>query len=316
VPRIDLLTVGEAFEDLVFVGLPHMPRSGEELRTQQFVSTIGGGALITAAATSRLGLKTAVASAMSARAARELRRDGVRVLNLKRPSEAHAVTVSLSTTRDRSFVTFDGVNPKLESRLPAAIARHPARHIHLAFAPRDCGRWTRIVKRLRAAGSTTSWDFGWNPALSVTNGFRALVGAADFIFVNEAEATLYARTQRSAAAVAFWRGAARNTIIKLGHRGSRWIAGGQKSSDVSAAAPRVRVVDTTGAGDAFNGGFLVGWLAGQSPRDCLSLGNFVGSRSTIAAGGIDGLPKERPPFAASLRPSAGSSTRTAADRQP
>jgi sugar/nucleoside kinase (ribokinase family) len=316
VPRFDLLTVGEAFEDLVFVGLPHMPRSGEELRTQQFVSTIGGGALITATAASRLGLKTAVASAMSARAVRELRRDGIRVLNLKRPPEAHAVTVSLSTSRDRSFVTFDGVNSKLESRLPAAIARHPARHIHLAFAPRDCGRWTRIVKRLRAAGSTTSWDFGWNPALSVTNGFRALVGAADFIFVNEAEATLYARTQRSAAAVAFWRGAARNTIIKLGHRGSRWIAGGQKSSDVSAAAPRVRVVDTTGAGDAFNGGFLVGWLAGQSPRDCLSLGNFVGSRSTIAAGGIDGLPKERPPFAASLRPSAGSSTRTAADRQP
>ncbi len=229
VPRIDLLTVGEAFEDLVFVGLPHMPRSGEELRTQQFVSTIGGGALITATAASRLGLRTAVASAMSARAARDLRRDGVRVLNLKRPSEAHAVTVSLSTTRDRSFVTFDGVNPKLESRLPAAIARHPARHIHLAFAPRDCGRWTRIVKRLRAAGITTSWDFGWNPALRVTNGFRALVGAADFIFVNEAEAALYARTQRSAAAVAFWRGAARNTIIKLGPRGSRWIAGGQQA---------------------------------------------------------------------------------------
>ena len=55
VPRIDLLTVGEAFQDLIFVGLPHMPRSGEELRTPQFVSTIGGGAVITAAAASRLG---------------------------------------------------------------------------------------------------------------------------------------------------------------------------------------------------------------------------------------------------------------------
>jgi sugar/nucleoside kinase (ribokinase family) len=316
VPRIDLLTVGEAFEDLIFVGLPHMPRSGEELRTQRFVSTIGGGALITATAAARLGLRTAVASAMSARAARDLRRDGVRVLNLKRPSEAHAVTVSLSTMRDRSFVTFDGVNQKLESRLPAAIARHPARHIHLAFAPRDCGRWTRIVKRLRAAGTTTSWDFGWNPALRVANGFRVLVGAADFIFVNEAEAALYARTQRSAAAVAFWRRAARNTIIKLGPRGSRWIPGGQKAGDVSAAAPRVRVVDTTGAGDAFNGGFLVGWLEGQSPRDCLRLGNFVGARSTMDAGGIAGLPRERPPFAASLPPAAASSARTASDRQP
>ena len=36
--------------------------------------------------------------------------------------------------------------------------------------------------------------------------------------------------------------------------------------DVAAAAPRVRVVDTTGAGDAFNGGFLVGWLDGRARR--------------------------------------------------
>ena len=59
-PRVELLTVGEAFQDLVFVGLPHMPRSGEELRTQQFVSTIGGGAVITATAASRLGVQLRV----------------------------------------------------------------------------------------------------------------------------------------------------------------------------------------------------------------------------------------------------------------
>jgi sugar/nucleoside kinase (ribokinase family) len=297
VSRIDLLTVGEAFQDLIFVGLPHMPRSGEELRTRQFVATIGGGAVITAIAASRLGLRIGVASALSAEAVRALRRDNVRVLNLKRASEAHAVTVSLSTRHDRSFVTFDGVNDRLEARLPAAIARRPARHVHLAFAPRHCGRWTRIVERLRADGVTTSWDFGWNPALRAAAGFSTLVGAADFIFVNEAEAAMYARTSRMADAVGFWRRASRNTIVKLGPRGSRWIAGAHhgarriQPSDVSVPAPRVRVVDTTGAGDAFNGGFLVGWLGGQPPRECLRLGNFVGARSTLAPGGVDGLPR-------------------------
>jgi sugar/nucleoside kinase (ribokinase family) len=290
VPRIDLLTVGEAFEDLIFVGLPHMPRAGEELRTQRFVATIGGGAVITAIAASRLGLATAVASALSVAAVRTLRQDNIAVLNVKRPSEAHAVTVSLSTIGDRSFVTFDGVNDRLESRLPAAIARRPARHIHLAFAPRNCARWTRIVERLRADGATTSWDFGWNPALRSATGFSTLVGAADVIFVNEAEAALYARTQRPADFVRFWRSASRNTIVKLGPRGSRWIAGSQPAMDVAAPAPRVRVVDTTGAGDAFNGGFLVGWLGGQSPRECLRLGNFVGAKSTLAPGGIASLP--------------------------
>ena len=102
-----------------------------------------------------------------------LRRDEVRVVNVKRPTEAHAVTVSLSTKRDRSFVTFNGVNDRLEARLPAAIARQRARHVHLAFAPRHCARWVRIVEGLRARGVTTSWDFGWNPRLRSAAGFSA-----------------------------------------------------------------------------------------------------------------------------------------------
>ncbi|MGH9143924.1 MAG: carbohydrate kinase family protein [Vicinamibacterales bacterium] len=299
-PRIDLLTVGEAFQDLIFVGLPHMPKSGEELRTQRFTATIGGGALITGTAAARLGLKTAVASALSVEAVRALRREHIRVLNVKRPSEAHAVTVSLSTTAERSFVTFDGVNDRLESRLAAVIARQRARHIHLAFAPRNCTRWTRIVAGLRAAGVTTSWDFGWNPALRAASGFHALVAAADFIFVNDAEATMYARTRQAASLARFWRRTSRNTIIKLGPRGSRWIAGGHdearrlQPSDISAPAPRVPVVDTTGAGDAFNGGFLFAWLGGATPRECLRIGNVIGAQSTLAPGGVDALPRRVP----------------------
>ena len=225
--RIDLLTAGEAFQDLIFVGLPHMPRSGEELRTPRFVATVGGGALITATAASRLGLRTLVVSALSEEAVRVLRADKVGIVNVKRASEAHAVTVSLSTTHDRSFVTFNGVNDRLEARLPAAIGRHRARHVHLAFAPRQCARWIRFVERLRARGVTTSWDFGWNPALRTAAGFSKLIGASDFIFVNEAEARLYARTQPKESAIRFWRRASRNTIIKLGRRGSRWIVGGR-----------------------------------------------------------------------------------------
>jgi sugar/nucleoside kinase (ribokinase family) len=290
-PRVDLLTVGEAFQDLIFTGLPHMPHSGEELRTAEFVSTIGGGAVITATAASRLGLKTTIVSALSGEAARTLRAESVRVVNMKRPSESDAVTVALSTRRDRSFVTFNGVNDRLEARLPAAIARLPARHVHFAFAPRQCGLWTRRLEHLRAGGVTTSWDFGWNPALRGAAGFIALLGSADFIFVNEAETVLYSRRD-NAAAVDYWRKTARNIIVKLGPRGSRWIGGGRNGLDVTAAAPRVRAVDTTGAGDAFNGGFLAAWLDGRPPRECLRLGNFVGAQSTLAAGGIASLPTQ------------------------
>ena len=287
-PRIDLLTVGEAFQDLIFVGLPHMPKHGEELKTARFVSTVGGGAVITATAAARLGVRTAVISGLSAEAVRSLRRDKVSVVNLKRASEPPAITVSLSTAHDRSFVTFNGVNDRLQPRLPAAIARQRARHVHFAFSPDDCARWTPVVERLRARGSTTSWDFGWNPSLLRERGFGDLVGSLDFVFVNELESTMYARTRRRAAAIAHWRRSARNTIIKLGRRGSRWVTAAR---DLTAPAPRVRAVDTTGAGDAFNGGFLFALLGGRPPRECLQIGNFVGARSTLAAGGISGLPR-------------------------
>jgi sugar/nucleoside kinase (ribokinase family) len=290
VPRIELLTVGEAFQDLVFVGLPHQPRSGEELKTSRFTSTTGGGAIITATAAARLGLRTAVISGLSAEGARALRAERVRVVNLRRRSEPHAISVALSTRHDRSFVTFNGVNDRLQPRLPPVVARQRAAHIHFAFSPDDCIRWTRIVERLRAGGTTTSWDFGWNPTLRGRPGFGGLVGSLDFLFLNEAEAAMYSRARRSDGAIPHWRRAARNTVVKLGRRGSRWIAG---SRDLSAPAPRVRALDTTGAGDAFNGGFLYALLRGRPPRECLRIGNFVGARSTLAAGGIAALPRRR-----------------------
>jgi sugar/nucleoside kinase (ribokinase family) len=286
VARIELLTVGEAFQDLIFVGLPHLPRAGEELKSGRLVATVGGGAVITATAAARLGMRAAVIAGLSPEAAGVLRREHVSVVNVRRPSEPHAVTVSLSTRHDRSFVTFNGVNARLQPRLPAALAPRRASHVHFAFSPERCHRWAAIVTRLRSRGTTTSWDFGWDPSLRRRTGFERLAGAVDYVFVNQPECAMYAR-RRGSAAVEYWRRTARNTIIKLGRRGSRWVGA---SIEVSAPPPRVRVVDTTGAGDAFDGGFLFALLRGRPPRACLASGNFVGARSTLAAGGIESLP--------------------------
>jgi sugar/nucleoside kinase (ribokinase family) len=289
--RLELLTAGDAFQDLIFMGLPHLPRVGEEIKTSQFVATIGGGAVITATAGARLGLRTGIVSALSAEAARQLRRARVSVVNVRRPSEPHAITAALSTRGDRSFVTFTGVNDRLQARLPAAVARLRAVHVHFAFAPVHCARWARISERLRAGGTTTSWDFGWEPSLRARAGFARLLRHADFIFVNEIEAAMYAGASSQSSAAAFWRRSSRNTVIKLGRRGSRWIA---SSVDIRAAAPHVRAVETTGAGDAFDGGFLFAFLRGAAPGECLRAGNFVGAQSTRAAGGIASLPTSLP----------------------
>ena len=93
-----LLTAGEAFEDLVFVGLERLPAPGEEVKTDSFHATIGGGAVITAVAAARLGVSTAILSALSAPAVARLHRERVRVHNLRQPREPHAISAALSTT--------------------------------------------------------------------------------------------------------------------------------------------------------------------------------------------------------------------------
>jgi sugar/nucleoside kinase (ribokinase family) len=287
VPRPDLLALGEAFDDLIFLGLDRLPRTGEEVKTSTFVRTLGGGAVITAVAAVRLGLPVGLVSALGDEAATRATAEGVRTTNVREPGDPPAITAVLSTRANRSFVTFNGVNDHLEPRLVAAVRDANARHVHFAFYPRDCGQWADIVSRCRERGSTTSWDFGWNEGLLGDRGFARLINALDYVFVNEQEAALYTRRLTLADAKAAWSSHPRNVILKLGAKGSQWIGSGL---DIAVPAIRVKTVDTTGAGDAFNGGFLVALLRGHSPKTCLRLGNFVGGMATRAAGGVDGLP--------------------------
>ena len=62
-----------------------------------------------------------------------------------------------------------------------------------------------------------------------------------------------------------------------------WLA---PDRDIYVEAPEVKAVDTTGAGDSFNAGFLVAWLKGKTPEQCLNMGNRIGADSTLQAGGI------------------------------
>jgi ribokinase len=281
--RVELVTAGEAFEDLIFYDLPRLPRPGEELKTSRFARVPGGGVIITAVTAARLGIATKAVSALSDLGRARLRAEGVAVRDVRRPGEAPAITAAISTGRERTFVTFNGVNDRLEQRLLRELPTQPARHVHCAFFPARCRRWVGVVRSLQRRGRTVSWDFGWNPPLASDPAFPALLAAVDLVFVNEAEAMLYSRKRSQSAARAWWPSAARATVMKLGRRGAVYLSAG---AVLRAPAPRVRVVDTTGAGDAFNGGYLAAFVRGADVSNCLRAGNAMGAASTTEAGGL------------------------------
>ncbi|MEM2027156.1 MAG: carbohydrate kinase family protein [Candidatus Bathyarchaeia archaeon] len=76
--------------------------------------------------------------------------------------------------------------------------------------------------------------------------------------------------------------------VKLGERGC-YVTDGYEEHLIDPF--RVKVVDTTGAGDAFCAGFIYGLLRGKSLRECGVLGNFVASRCLMKMGAREGLPK-------------------------
>jgi sugar/nucleoside kinase (ribokinase family) len=293
---VTLVCAGEAFEDLIFVGLDRLPELGEEVKTDRFHATLGGGAVITAVKAARLGMKTQLISALGEDACARLKKERVQITNLRKKNEPHAITAALSTGDDRAFVTYNGINVKLESRLrivisreltaesrkPKADSRKPA-HVHFCFYPHDCRYWIRAIEKLRSKGITASWDFGWNEPLSNDRGLIDLIDALDFIFINDAEARLYTGAPTLADAIPRWRERRAITILKLGREGAVWL---RPDRDVFVAAPKVKAVDTTGAGDSFNAGFLVAWLRGQAPEQCLAAGNQAGAESTRYPGGI------------------------------
>jgi sugar/nucleoside kinase (ribokinase family) len=50
---LQLVTIGEAFDDLIFYDLPRLPRPGEELKTSRFARVAGGGAITSAISAAR-----------------------------------------------------------------------------------------------------------------------------------------------------------------------------------------------------------------------------------------------------------------------
>jgi sugar/nucleoside kinase (ribokinase family) len=292
---LDIVCAGEGFDDFIFHSLEALPRPGQELKTRAFVRSPGGGAVITGIAAARLGCTVRVISALSDEAALAVRSNGVQVTNLRRAGEPSAVTVALSTRRDRRFITYVGVNEQMARRIRPVLDGVRARHVHLAFTPPRSLPWVHVVRRLRRNGATTSWDFGWSPSLVRDAGFLPLVNAVDCLFINRDEALLYSRKSTLRAAVAFWRRAAGCAVIKLGARGSVAVGRCLAVGELRADPLRVAALDTTGAGDAFNAGFLVARLHGRDFEAAMRTGHKVAASSVRRAGGTAGLPSRRRP---------------------
>jgi sugar/nucleoside kinase (ribokinase family) len=289
--RVDLVVLGEFFLDLIFYNLPRAPKLGEEVKTQYFAEFPGGGLATTALVAAGLGTSTAVVTrvgkdAQSNQSWQKLVRSGIFVgaceFSAKFPT---AMTVCAAYDGDRMMITHDPINRSLHNLLMQPAVRrqlHKARHLHLACALSPLQAWTPAIRGLRSQGLTISLDPGWNPQVLQSPRLPDLLRECDFVFPNEIEArtmTGEKSVERAAKKLAQW---VRLPVVKLGRDGCIVV---QEEKLLRVKSIHVHVVDATGAGDAFNGGFLHGYLSGWFLEDCVRAANICGAMATTCPGG-------------------------------
>jgi sugar/nucleoside kinase (ribokinase family) len=144
-------------------------------------------------------------------------------------------------------------------------------------------------------GVTTSFDPNWDPAGTWDGGIDAVLAETDVVLPNAEEARHITGEDEpvAAARALIGRGDSRLpavVAVKLGSGGGLVVERDAASRPAQVVAPTVEVADTIGAGDAFDAGFLAGYLAGRSPVEALKLAVACGSLSVRAVGGTAGQP--------------------------
>ena len=281
--NVEVLVAGELFADLVMTGFDTLPQPGEEVFARAFRREPGGAA-ITAMGLARLGRRSGLIGAVGALDGAWLLdsfwRGGVdvsRVLTV--PGEYTGTSVAISGEGERAFLTWPGANGHfMEVFRDSALL---TTHLHWS-APVDI----TSLRRSRGMGLSISLDVGY--AAAGPHVLEALP-LVDWFFPNENEAArITGESVPEAMLRAFSRAGAQGVVVKLGARGAAMLAGGEY---LEQAPPPVAAIDTTGAGDCFDAGFLDTWLNGGSAAECLRVANICAAYSTQALGGIAGFPR-------------------------
>lgn len=275
-----VLSVGRLYCDLIFTGLPRLPSLGTEVFTEGFGTHAGGGAFITAAHLAALGHPSSLATMLPSspfsdlmRSELEASRVDLTLSGTLPESAGPQVTVAMVEAGDRAFLT-RRAGPAFPAIAPRELARRGVKHLHVGELASLVAQ-PEIIQVARAQNMTISVDCSWDEAVD-TDALGTLTGLIDVFLPNEAE---WAFMAELGLAEAF----APLTVIKRGAKGASAIS---KSGTLDAPTNPVDAVDTTGAGDAFNAGFLSRWLMGDTIEACLAAGNVRGALAVRQPGGF------------------------------
>ncbi len=291
----DLLVAGEINPDLILTG-DVVPEFGQvEKLADSAALTIGSSSAIFACGAARLGLRVAFIGVCGADVFGDFMLDQMKMRKVDvsnviiRADGGTGLSVILNRGADRAILTYPGLISALQASDLSVQLLQSARHLHVASYFLQTGLQAdlpNLFARARALGLTTSLDTNYDPS-EAWSGFDQLLALTNVFLPNEREAVSLSREAGIFSAADELSSRVEVLAIKLGAEGALGTSAGEK---VKVASIPVDVVDTVGAGDSFDAGFLYGYLNRWPLERSLQLGCICGGLSTQRSGGTEGQP--------------------------
>ncbi len=287
--RPDVAVVGEINPDLIVYGLPRELPEEREILASDCKLMLGSSSAIFAHNLSILGTSVTFSSRVGDDlfadvCLNEMVSAGIDIQKVTRTSSGSGtgITIILPLTETRRILTYPGAMFEMSLRDLDLDFIARAKHFHLSsvFLHRQLlADVPYLFQEMKRRGLTTSLDTNDDPEDRWRGVVDDILPHVDLLLCTEEEARKIAKVED---AESFLSTRVPVLVVKRGGRGASLFTEGRR---LSAPALHVDVVDTVGAGDTFDAGFLHKWLRNEPLETCLSFGNLAAGLSVTRPGG-------------------------------
>ena len=294
--NLDIVVVGELNVDLILTGLPSLPELGTCKLSKDMHFTLGSASAICANNISRLGLNVGFVGKIGDDEfgdfiLTKLHKSNVDTSQIIRDKTAKTgICVSLSFPENYAMASYAGVRETLTIADVNIDYLSRAKHLHMSSyylqtaMQKGC---VDLFKKAKEHGLSTSLDPDSDPSGKWDESIFKVLEYVDIFLPNEREARRICKCETVESALKLLSGIVKTTVIKTGDKGV-WVK--ERGKIYHANVFNIDVVDTTGAGDSFNSGFIYQYYQGATIDECIIWGNACAAISTTKPGGTTAFP--------------------------
>ena len=295
---IDCLCAGILFADHVCSPVPRVPGAGEVIVADKMQLCLGGCSSNAALDLTRLGVRTAVAGCVGDDAfgrfiVETLDDGGVQTDDVRRVAGVNSASTMIINIsgQDRRFICGVGANVNFSvDHIPTDLVA-AAKVLYLGgyfmLPGLETAEMVDLFRAARAAGTRTVLDVVYDDSPDSWDRLAPLLGETDVFLPNDDEARLLTGLEDPVKQAERFRDAGAETVvITMGEKGSLLMSDGLC---LTAGTYPSRFVGGTGAGDAFDAGFIAAMIDDADHRDCLRWGTAMGASCVRAAGATESV---------------------------